>query len=271
MHRLFFRKAALTGAALLFLTGCITPGRDGRSFLREEAAEAGFVELSTGSGADRLQSLLRQRGATDTLTVYLEGDGAAWPSRWRPPADPTPDAPLVMDLAVADPSPAVAYLGRLCQYLNTDALAGCSPERWTRRRFAPELVTAMNAALDQLKVATGARQLRLIGHSGGGVMALLLAVRRTDVAQVATIAAPVRVGAWTAHHGVTPLVGEDPDALAEPWPPAVHFVGERDEIVPPALVAPFATRTGGRLVVVPGFDHRCCWSRDWRSLLENLR
>lgn len=262
------RKAALLGAALSFLAGCAT--MDGRDYLRTEAPRAGFVEVAAGEGAGRLQALLRG-GPGDTLVVYLEGDGAAWPSRWRPPTDPTPDGALVMELAAADPAGAVAYLGRPCQFLADAALAACSPELWTRRRFAPEAVAAMDGGLDRLKAATGARRLRLIGHSGGGVMALLLAARRTDVVQVTTIAAPVRVGAWTHHHGVTPLAGDDPDTLPGPWPPAVHFVGEKDDVVPPAIVAPFAARTGGRLVAVPGFDHRCCWSRDWRRLLENLQ
>jgi esterase/lipase len=53
----------------------------------------------------------------------------------------------------------------------------------------------MDAAVTALKRASGASRLRLVGYSGGGVMAMLLAARRDDVAQVVTIAAPLRLAA----------------------------------------------------------------------------
>lgn len=264
-------RAALSGAALLFLAGCFSSGLDGRQYVRQEIAQGDFIDVSVGSGAHRIQALLRKTSAANTLTVYLEGDGAAWLTPWRPPVDPTPDQPVALALARADPSPAVAYLARPCQYLDETSLAQCVPTAWTTRRFAPEATAAMNAALSRLKAVAGAEHLRLVGYSGGGVMAALLAAQRRDVSSLITIAAPLRLAAWTAHHDVTALIGQDPDDLPAPWPPAVHFVGEKDEIVPPAIVAPLAKRTDGRLYVVPGFDHRCCWSRDWRHLLEKTR
>src|SRR5690606_9834760 len=149
----------------------------------------------------QLRALLRQGGAARDLRVYLEGDGAAWPSAFRPPRDPTPRRPLVLRLAEQDPAAAVAYLARPCQYLDSDGLAGCSVAYWTDRRYAVEVLEALDQALDQLKARSGARHLRLVGYSGGGVLATLLAQRRDDVSELVTLAAPLAVNEWTASLG----------------------------------------------------------------------
>ena len=105
------------------------------------------------------------------------------------------------------------------------------------------------------------------------MLATLLAARRDDVEQLVTVAAPLAVAEWTALHQLTPLAASlDPMAEARGrLPPATHLVGGRDEVVPERLVAAFVERNGGRVQVVPEFDHRCCWSRDWRRLLEEVK
>ncbi len=52
--------------------------------------------------------------------------------------------PLVLRMAIADPSAAVAYLGRPCQYLRTEDLLKCDPQLWMRARFSDEAVAAMS-------------------------------------------------------------------------------------------------------------------------------
>jgi hypothetical protein len=290
-------RAALKGAAFLFrwlpagegirwifgvallagVSGCASVDRFGGSrqavidWGRERGFDASHVLLK------RFRLLALQRidpsRRNGVLDVYIEGDGAAWPTPFHPPRDPTPTEPIALAMAAADPAPAVVYLGRPCQYLEAAELAACSPEYWTTSRFAPEVVTAYMAFLDRYKEASGARRLRLFGHSGGGVLATLLAARRTDVVQLVTVAAPLAVTEWTAWHKMTPLLGSlDPAMAVEgQLPPATHFVGGRDSIVPPRLVAIFAARTEGKLHEVPEFDHQCCWSRDWRQLLEEMQ
>lgn len=264
-------KAALCAAFLFLLAGCAGIDRFGGSRQAVEAwgGERGFVAQRVEVGGFRLLALTR--GAGEVLTVYIEGDGAAWPSPYHPPRDPTPLAPTALALADADRS-AVAYLGRPCQYLDEQELRGCSADYWTTRRFAPEVIAAYMTALDRLKAETGARRLRLAGYSGGGVVATLLAARRADAEHLVTVAAPLAVAEWVAWHKVTPLNGSlDPMAEGLPLPPATHFSGAEDTIVPPVIAERFAAAKGGRRRVVAGFDHQCCWARDWARLLEETR
>jgi len=204
-------------------------------------------------------------GGEKLLVVYIEGDGAAWRAG-RPPVDPTPTDPLALRLAVADPRRSVAWLGRPCQYAGPPLPAVCQPELWTSGRFGSAAVAAVGAGVDAVKTASGAERLVLVGHSGGGAIAVLLAARRSDVVGVLTVAAPLDHMGWTQHHGVTPLsVSYDTlEALARLNAlPQRHFAGSDDKIVPPAFSGPTA-------VVVRGFDHRCCWLAHWQRLLSSL-
>lgn len=264
-------KAALCAAFLFLLTGCAGIDRFGGSRRAVEAwgGERGFVADAMDANGFRL--LTQTRGRGEVLTVYIEGDGAAWPSPYHPPRDPTPLAPTALALANADRS-AVAYLGRPCQYLDGQDLRACSADYWTARRFAPEVIAAYMTAINRLKERTGARRLRLVGYSGGGVVATLLAARRTDVEHLVTVAAPVALAEWVAWHKVTPLAGSlDPMAEKAPLPPATHFSGADDTVVPPAIAERFVVARGGKRRVVPDFDHQCCWARDWSRLLEETR
>lgn len=274
-------RAALSSAAFIFLAvlfvGCVGTDRFGGS--RQAAVawahERGFTGGPLELGPFRLLALHRLDAGRDlgTLRVYIEGDGAAWPGPYRPPRDPTPVEPVALALAAADPSPQVAYLGRPCQYLDAAELAACAPAYWTGSRFAPEVVHAYMQSLDRLKSATGARRLRLVGYSGGGVLAALLASRRNDIEQLVTVASPLAVAEWTAWHKISPLRESLDPATTQGvrWPPAIHFAGADDDVVPPPLIAGFAARSGGIFRAVDGFDHQCCWSRDWRRLLEEAK
>jgi hypothetical protein len=231
-----------------------------RQFDRSQLAARGF-ELTTWS---------RRNGtATDILNLYIEGDGAPWPTPYLPPRDPTPLSPLALGLALADPAPAVIYLGRPCQYLTAQALARCDVLYWTERRFAPEVIAAYDEVLNQLKISQEVRGFRIIGYSGGGVIATLLAQRRNDIHLLITVASPLALSAWQEWHAATPLRGSlDPLLGQLPQAPGVHFGGAQDTIVPVAIAARFVSAKGGNLQTIAKFDHVCCWADNWPELLR---
>lgn len=271
-------KAALVSAAFLFgVAGCAVLSLPDTPInsqgILEKTNERGFVRQSIQAGAFQLAGYVRRSDApADIFTLYIEGDGAPWPTPFAPPNDPTPLRPTALAMALADPSVAVAYMARPCQYLTADALRQCDSAWWTERRFAPEVVAAYDEVVDRLKKSFSARRVRLVGYSGGGVIAVLLAAQRTDVESVLTVAAPLSVGEWVAWHGASSLTGSlDPASLGADThlPPSVHFVGSNDKTVPVPIVESFIRHMGGEMVIVPGFDHECCWAHDWAKLLEH--
>lgn len=209
------------------------------------------------------------------LTVYFEGDGLSWVSRFRPSSDPTPLDPVAQRLALRHPAgEAVAYLGRPCQYVTGSETRGCERRYWTSARYGPAVIGAADQAVSRLKAEAGSTGVVLVGYSGGGVLAALVAARRNDVAWLVTVAANLDHAAWTEHHGMTPLTASlNP---ADEWSSLVgvaqhHYVGGQDRIVPPAVAQAYQRRfppeRRPRLTVMEGFDHHCCWVDGWPALL----
>ena len=262
--------AALLGAC----AGPATLLEDGRSRALRLADQAGFETARIPAGAFTLYSAYKgRRGAGGRLVVYVEGDGQAWTNRFTLSPDPTPLDPMGLQLAIRDERPLVVYLARPCQYAARQDPALCHPRYWASRRFAPEVVAATSAAVDHYNAVLGADEVELVGYSGGGAIAALVAAARDDVVALTTIVAPLDHAAWTAHHDIAAMPGslnpaDAAAALAEV--PQIHLVGGDDDIVPALVARSYLSRLPGsspaRLVVVDGFGHTCCWQRDWKLL-----
>lgn len=208
-----------------------------------------------------------------TLTIYIEGDGFAWITSSQVSADPTPRNPVALELALRHPQGAAAYLARPCQFVEAADARNCRPAFWTDRRFSREVIEASDQAISALKQRVGAQRLILVGYSGGGAVAALVAARRSDVVQLVTVAGNLDHRAWTEEHHVPPLTGSlNP---ADEWRallnvPQRHFVGARDEIVSRAVVESYVARfplaQRPQVISIPGFDHVCCWVEQWGKL-----
>ncbi|MEO0034960.1 MAG: hypothetical protein RLZZ501_983 [Pseudomonadota bacterium] len=270
------RRAAslLVVAVLILLAGCATPRDDSLA----AAARRGWQAEQIAAGPFTLFALAPARWRDGApLTVYIEGDGYAWVNRYRLSDDPTPRRAVALDLALADPAPNLVYLARPCQYVAGAARRGCDPAYWSDARYAPEVIDATLAAIALLQRRSGATEVRLVGYSGGGTVALLAAARRPGIARVITVAGVLDVAAWVRAQEVTPLtVSLDPadfvPALA--GVPQVHIVGAEDEVVPRAVAESYLSRfpAAGRpaLVVVPGQGHHRGWERHWPALLARV-
>ena len=213
---------------------------------------------------------------SDRLVIYIEGDGRAFVSRRRVSANPTPHEPTALQMALADPSPAVAYVARPCQFIDPMP-ASCEPRYWTTHRYAPEVVAAVSAAIDELKRHSNAGNVTLIGYSGGGVIAALIAQRRSDIDWLVTVASNLDHAEWTSRHDDTPLTGslnpaDHVDKLA--GVAQLHLAGRDDDVVPPALIASFVRRLpAGTLVeflVLDDVDHND-WPAIWQQRLCNFK
>lgn len=264
------RLVALATLAAM-LAGC---GQGGAS--RDETAAgiaraAGLVGATSGGAGFDLQTWRRDDGRPGPLVVYVEGDGLAYIDARTPSSDPTPSDPVALRLAAADPGPAVLYIARPCQFAPGRADPRCGVRAWTTGRFGADVVASIADAVERERARAPQRPLVLVGYSGGGVIAALVAARRSDVALLVTVAAPLDVADWTRRMGVSPLDGSQApldQAARLSQVRLVAFAGQQDKTVPMATIASAVDRLGpsAELVVVPDFDHRCCWARDWSSL-----
>lgn len=219
-----------------------------------------------------LTGYTRIRNPTDSsLAVFIEGDGVSYITRTEVSADPTPEHPIALEMAVRHPSANVLYLARPCQYAEGSRRRGCAPDYWTTARFAPEAVVALDQAIDQF-MGSQFRAITLYGYSGGGTMAALLAARRKDVKGLVTVAGVLDHQAWTSHFGDSPLrYSLNPADFTTQLRllPQRHFVGERDNTVPLQVIQSYLRRArlgDAAVTVVPRANHTCCWPDLWPDL-----
>lgn len=200
------------------------------------------------------------------LRVYIEGDGRAWITSHTISNDPTPIKSMAPGLAVRDPQPSV-YLARPCQFVLG---ANCTQSVWTTARFSMDVIQAESEVLDTLKSQYGVQEFELVGYSGGGAVALLIAAARTDVKQVQTIAGNVDPTAWTELKHIAPLTGslnpvDFADQLAKV--PQRHFIGMNDNVVPPDVAKSYMLKVQpdcGENVFVNA-DHHTGFEDSWAA------
>lgn len=237
------------------------------------AAAQGLRPEQWRTGSFVLSGFVRRQSAELPLVVYIEGDGRAWLNSSTPSSDPTPRTPVALELAVRDPSPNLAYVARPCQYAAREADPACStPRYWTGARFAEEVVAATSQAIDSAK-AGGQGGVHLVGFSGGGAIAALVAARRTDVLSLRTVAGNLDHEAFTRLHKVSAMAASLNPADVAPQlaaVPQVHVVGGDDTVVPRTVAESYLRRMGpsscARMIEVPGVEHLGPWDAAWAKV-----
>lgn len=256
------------------LLGCATPSTRSEAL----AHQLGFT-FTTQSALGYQLRLYHHGEPRGALHVYLDGDGLPWRTRTRISADPTPRRPLALELMALDPHPSV-YLGRPCYFGQAQA-PGCSPLLWTSGRYSEQVVAILATALQALIAEHQLDEITLIGYSGGGVLAWLLAERLPQVRQLVTLAANLNVAVWTQYHGYSPLLASLDPARRPALPARVrhwHVLGRDDRQVPVELfdvsqqdgVYQGSELQRAQIRVLDG-DHRCCWHSAWPDMLRLIK
>ncbi|TAL32391.1 MAG: alpha/beta hydrolase [Alphaproteobacteria bacterium] len=225
------------------------------------------------AGNFSLASYARFTKDGEAVRVYIEGDGLAWLGSREPSRNPTPTNPVALRLAARDSAPNVVWLARPCQYEGFSAT--CPADYWTSMRFAPEVVFAYMEALDTLKQKHAVTGFELVGFSGGGAIATLLAARRGDILSLRTVAGNLDIAAFNGLHGVSPmplsLNPRDVGAKIQHIP-QLHFTGGNDDIVPQSIYDSFALASPNtpclHHAVVKDAAHEKGWDEVWPKLLQ---
>lgn len=269
-HRL---PAVISGCLVLFsglqLSGCATLAER----VEAEAARYGFTRVVVpGTEFPHVVFLNKVDSVGMPLHIYLEGDGSPWIAGDYPAPDPTPRQPIMLRLMALDDAPSL-YLGRPC-YLGLAQGSYCDSSLWTHARYSKRVVDSLESALRRLLPHYKTSGLVIIGHSGGGTLALLLAERFDATRAVLTLAGNLDTEAWADYHGYLPLTDSLNPAKRCGLRAGIverHYVGLRDREVPLNIAERYiAAHPLAEIIPVPDFDHGCCWDQLWPGILEAL-
>jgi pimeloyl-ACP methyl ester carboxylesterase len=260
-------KVPLGAILLTVLSGC---GSSFRDFVRTER-----LEEAVTTGAPYRHVVLKARGSgapRSRLHIYIGGDGVPWRGGRTPSDDPTPRELLDLRLMALDPSDAV-YLGRPC-YFGLAKDPGCGPDVWTFARFSEDVVASMVSVARQIVGHGAYEQVVLIGYSGGGALARLMAPKVPHVVGLLTVAGNLDTAVWTDVHGYLPLSRSRNPADEPPLDASVvqvHAIGGKDVIVPAVVTESYVARHSGAVVWrYPDYGHVCCWLEGWPAILARL-
>lgn len=260
----------LYASTLMLLCACSSPSQR----FDEQAYASGLVRTEIDGSpfghAVYARSFAPERSG-DLMVVFIDGDGSPWIEHGtRIASDPTPRQPLALRLMLGTSLPAW-YLARPCYNGMTDG--HCTAALWTNARYSRAVVDSMVAALQNHSRAQSNRRILLVGYSGGGVLARLMAPRLEGIVGVVTIAANLDTAAWTALHGYLPL-DESLNPAEEPPhidAPVIHLVGEKDTNTPTAALARYLeSHPGEQVWRYSEFDHVCCWVDRWPEILVRI-
>jgi hypothetical protein len=175
---------------------------------------------------------------------------------------------------MAQDSLSSVYLGRPC-YHGYSTTPPCTSSLWTNKRYSMTVINTMAVALRQIVNLFHAKKVVLIGFSGGGTLAMLLAERTLDLSGIVTIAGNLDIEAWSRIHGYPPLTGSKNPAQLPPLSPKyfqLHVVGGNDQNIPLSIVQPTVlNQHSAKLIIMPEFDHNCCWEKAWPSVLKIIQ
>ncbi len=249
------------------LSACATP--------TEQLIQQGDYQRSVidGKGFKHVVYLNEIENQSDTLHIYIEGDGAPFVNQGRMvAADPTSTSPVMLELMLNDDTRS-AYIGRPC-YDGMASENGCDPRFWTHARYSDEVVMSMVAVVEKLAQQLNSKHIVLLGHSGGGALAVLMAPYIADTKGVVTLAGNLDIESWANEHAYTPLEGSMNPAAQDVLPESIvqhHYLGSDDRIIKQQDVRAFVQRqSAASFYQIDGIDHGCCWSKYWFNILNTL-
>lgn len=269
---LSIKSGMVATLAILALGGCIGTTYP---YMRTEtaqriAAPAWMIKRDINANPFLLRAYERIHDRGGIAHIYIEGEDN------KTLGDATPFNPVALHLASKDKTENVIYIARPCQYTGMISPAEkCDKSYWQESRFSQKVIDSYNKALDDITLRYGIASFDLIGYAGGGAIATLLAAGRDDVTSLRTVAGILDHEAYTRAAQKEPLTDSlNPvsQAVTLVKMPQYHFIGGRDNEVPPAVLHSYLQSMPPsncvQTMLIQEAEHDEGWVDKWPELLE---
>jgi len=289
MKNKFLKLSLIALASSTMITACSAPTAFRDEVAYRIASPSWMVRRTIKTENFELTAFERMHAKNAPVTIYIEGDGTAdRSSQTGETENPTPINPVALHLASRDKSKNVVYIARPCQYTDTvhydhspenktseNEKETCDSAYWESARFAPEVITAYNSALDNIAPRYSTKDFHLVGYDGGGAIAAILAAKRDDVLSLRTVAGNLDHDAQSVYLGIAPLndslnAVDFADDLKDV--PQHHFIGGQDETIKPAVLNSYLQAIGNsrcvKYTMIQEAEHARGWVDKWPELLK---
>jgi hypothetical protein len=257
---------------IFFLYGC-TPSAQERVGKAESLIEhSHFKRVLVRSGEFVLTTYQKILDKDGPKIFYIDGDGFVLRRPDSISENPTPINPIVLKLATLDPRSNVIYVARPCQYTDPSLNSVCKNIKyWTDSRMSDEVVEVMTNAI---KGIAKNHQISLVGFSGGGGIAILIAPRLNNVTNIITIAGNLDIIEFTNFHNSNKIRDSlNPIDFVDQVKniPQLHISGGLDKVVPKIIADKFTKSANSKCVkqlTIDASTHGKGWDIVWQEILN---
>ncbi len=263
----FSPRLILLSALTLSAAACALHPEPMREVVADRLASAAWMlkrEINAAPFTLTLYERMHEKEAP--ANIYIAGDGQAvipvidkYNTGYK--LNVTPKNPVALHLATKDKADNVAYIARPCQYTGMTDGSICDPELWISGQYSPQVLNAINAAINDVKSRYGITTINLIGYSGGATLAAILSAQRTDVLSLRTV------------NGKLDLNALSPALPSLRNMPQHHFVGQHDEIVGTRELATYQAALGdlrcSKTTILHEATHDKGFVNPWPELLKD--
>ncbi len=259
-------RLCLTAVCLFQLMAC--SGSASKRY-DDKAKSSGLSLERVTSGEFGLTLFANFKPAKGIVNIYLEGDGQPFFRSTYINSDPTSRQATALRLIRLDSNSSV-LIGRPCYHLTSPSKVCRDGKWWTSHRYSEVIVFSLNEAIDKIKRDQQVKYINLIGFSGGGSLATLLAQRRTDVKHLVTISANLDIDQWTTHNRYTNLFGSlNPiHELDKITAKQLHLIGSRNTDL--GYQRWLNKLDKQSILILADHGHACCWEQTWPKLLYDF-
>lgn len=262
---------------LIQLAGCTQKLSQRISNADKLATMNHFTPRIVKGGEFWLATYQRIQNPSEPYVFYIEGDGVVMSSKYTVSENPTPTSSTLLQLAIMDKRPNVVYMARPCQFTPVELNPLCyNNTYWTNKRLAPKVINSMSSAIESI---ASDNSIDLVGFSGGGGVATLIAARnphKLQIKSVITVAGLLDHVAFNLKHRTKPMLGSlNPIDYTNHLKslPQLHLSGGRDTAVPAFIADSYVRKSNSPCVkheVVPNASHHSRWNQVWPNVLAKL-
>ncbi|MCC8484105.1 MAG: alpha/beta hydrolase [Rickettsia endosymbiont of Labidopullus appendiculatus] len=202
---------------------------------------------------------------------YIEGDGSISIGQYAIADNPTPSKVMLFKLATLDTRPNVVYIARPCQYTPVELNPNCNQVYWTDKRMAEEVIESINIVINSIN---NDKPASLVGFSGGGSVAILVAARNKHIKDIITVAGNLDIKNFSKHHkvyGLKKSLNPIDYAIKINNIPQLHISGSKDKIVPSSIMHGYIKASSSNCIqqkIFPNITHTKGWDKVWQDVLK---
>lgn len=244
------------------------------------ASENNFEKKIIQSQGFEIVTYQKIQNPSSEYIFYIEGDGLIFDKvRYQITKDPTPNSIFLIELANMDMRDNIVYVARPCQFIDIDSSDVCKDNKlWTSHRYSPKIISVMRDVINKISLG---KNYQLIGFSGGGGIASLIAKDSNNISSLVTIAGNIDHVSFNEYQNSAHMTGSlNPVDYAKELAkiPQIHYSGSRDRVVVSSLLEQAVnkikkTKNANKNIhhiTIKGAGHDSGWASNWPKMLVDI-